>query len=229
MSGLVLLALGTIAFVGSHLALSHPFRLRLVGQLGEAGFSLFYSLVSFVTLGWMIWAYQSAQPWPLWTAPNWVWVAASIVMLAASILLVGSLVRNPAFPHPGAAKLLNAPARGVYAITRHPMNWSFGLWALTHIAVYGSPRNLVVAVGILLLALFGSIGQDRKKRALMTNWSKWEARTSFIPFGALIARRAEWSAAVPSWISVVGGSALWLAVTSLHAPQVSLPGWLGLI
>ena len=229
MTGLVLLTLGTIAFVGTHLVMSHPLRVRLVGQLGEAGFSLLYSLVSFITLGWMIWAYQSADPWPLWTAPDPAWIAASLVMLVASILLLGSLVRNPAFPHPGAAKLASAPARGVYAITRHPMNWSFTLWALSHIAVYGSPRNLVVAIGILLLAVLGSIGQDRKKRALMTNWSSWVARTSFVPFGALLSGRAKWSAAFPGWIAIGGGFALWLAVTSLHAPQASLPGWLGLI
>ena len=229
MTGLVLLLLGTIAFVGTHLAMSHPLRMRLVGQFGEAGFSLLYSLVSFVTLGWMIWAYQSAEPWPLWTAPDPAWVAASIVMLVASVLLVGSLIRNPAFPHPGAAKLASAPAKGVYAITRHPMNWSFVLWALSHIAVYGSPRNLVVALGILVLAVLGSIGQDRKKRALMTNWSGWEARTSFVPFGALVSGRAKWSAAFPGWIAIGGGFALWLAVTSFHAPQASLPAWVGLI
>ncbi len=229
MTGLALLALGTIAFVGTHLAMSHPLRMRLVGQLGEAGFRLLYSLVSFVTLGWMIWAYQSAEPWPLWTAPDWAWIAASLILLVASVLLVGSLIRNPAFPHPGAAKLASAPARGVYAITRHPMNWSFVLWALTHIAVYGSPRNLVVATGILLLAVLGSIGQDRKKRALMTNWSSWEARTSFVPFGALISGKAKWSAASPGWIALGGGLLFWLAVTSLHAPSASLPGWLGLI
>ncbi|HEX8443333.1 MAG TPA: NnrU family protein [Allosphingosinicella sp.] len=229
MSGLVLLALGTIAFVGTHLAMSHPLRMRLVGQLGEAGFSLLYSLVAFATLGWMIWAYQSADAWPLWTAPDPAWTAASLIMLVASILLIGSLIRNPAFPHPGAAKLAKAPARGVYAITRHPMNWSFILWALTHIAVYGSLRNLIVAAGILVLAVAGSIGQDRKKRALLTDWSQWQARTSFIPFGALLSGRAKWRDALPSWIAIVGGFVLWLAVTSLHAPQVSLPGWLGLI
>ncbi|HEX8400373.1 MAG TPA: NnrU family protein [Allosphingosinicella sp.] len=225
----VLLTLGTIAFVGTHLAMSHPLRMRLVGQLGEAGFSLLYSLVAFATLGWMIWAYRLADSWPLWTAPEWTWVAASLVMLVAAILLVGSLIRNPAFPHPGAAKLASAPARGVYAITRHPMNWSFILWALTHIAVYGSVRNLIVAVGILVLSVAGSIGQDRKKRALLTNWGDWQARTSFLPFAALLSGRAKWSAANPGWIALLGGLVLWLAITSLHAPLASLPGWLGLI
>ena len=41
----ILLALGTIAFVGTHLAMSHPYRMRLVGQLGEQRFALLYSVV----------------------------------------------------------------------------------------------------------------------------------------------------------------------------------------
>jgi uncharacterized membrane protein len=230
MNSTVGLALATIAFVGTHLAMSHPYRGRLIGQLGEAGFRLLYSIVAFVTLGWMIWAYQDAEPWPLWTAPDWAWIAGSLVILAASILLVGSFMGNPAFPHPGAEKLAAKPARGVFAITRHPMNWSFALWALVHILVYGSPRNLVVAAGILILAIAGSMGQDRKKRAVIgPRWQDWEARTSFVPFAALIGGRAEWNAAFPGWIAIGGGFVLWLAVTSLHAPNASLPGWLGLI
>ena len=230
MIGTVSLALATLAFVGTHFAMSHPYRGRLIGQLGEAGFRLAYSLVAFVTLGWMIWVYGEADNIPLWTAPDWAWIAGSIVMLVASILLVGSFLGNPAFPHPGAEKLAAKPARGVFAITRHPMNWSFALWALVHLSVYGSPRNLIVAAGILVLAIAGSIGQDRKKRAAIGRaWQDWEARTSFIPFAALIGGRAKWSAAFPGWIALGGGTLLWLVVTSLHAPRTSLPGWLGLI
>lgn len=226
----VSLALATLAFVGTHFAMSHPYRGRLIGQLGEAGFRLAYSLVAFVTLGWMIWAYGGADNIPLWTAPDWAWIAGSIVMLVASILLVGSFLGNPAFPHPGAEKLAAKPARGVFAITRHPMNWSFALWALVHLSVYGSPRNLIVAAGILILAVAGSIGQDRKKRAAIGRaWQDWEARTSFVPFAALAGGRAKWSAAFPGWIALGGGTLLWLVVTSLHAPRASLPGWLGLI
>jgi uncharacterized membrane protein len=228
-TGLILLALGTIAFVGTHLAMSHPYRLRLIGQLGEAGFQLAYSIVAVIALGWMIWAYGEADPFPLWTAPDWAWNAASAVMLIASILLVGSLIRNPAFPHPGAAKLATGPARGVYAITRHPMNWSFILWALAHMAVYGSPRNLVVAAGILILAVAGSIGQDSKKRRLLPNWRQWEERTSFLPFAALAGGRAKWEDAVPHPIAIGGGFLLWLGVTTLHAPNASLGGWVGLV
>jgi uncharacterized membrane protein len=224
------LALATLAFVAAHFALSHPLRLRLIGDFGEAGFTLLYSALAFATLGWMILAWRALDTdVPRWIAPGWWWVVASALMLLASILLVGSLVRNPAFPHPGAnpAKRKLRPATGVFAITRHPMNISFALWALVHLSLWWSTRNLIVAVGILVLAIGGSIGQDRKKLAAIGEpWRQWMVRTSFLPFGALVAGRLKWRDAAPGWIALIGGIALWLAVVTFHAPTVSPVVWI---
>lgn len=222
------LALATAAFVGTHLALSHPLRTRLVQTMGEAMFTGAYSLVAALTLLWMILAYAAIDvSVPFWIAPEWWWWAASALMLLASILLVGAFVRNPAFPHPNPKKNANRPATGVFAITRHPMNCSIILWALVHLSVWLSPRNMIVAVGMLILALAGSIGQDRKKRAVVAQkWRDWEARTSFVPFAALLGGRVRWRNAAPGWVALGGGTALWLAVTTFHQPSVSPLGFL---
>ena len=136
------LALATLAFVGTHLALSHPLRLRLVRTVGEQYFAILYSAVAFVTLGWMILAYRAVdESWPLWRAPDWAWWVASGVMLVASILLVGSFFRNPAFPQPGAKARAARPASGVFAVTRHPMNMAFILWALAPHRLVGKPAQ----------------------------------------------------------------------------------------
>jgi len=222
-------ALATAAFVGTHLAMSHPLRARLVARLGQGAFTGLYSLVALGTLGWMIFAWRSIeQSSPLWIAPLWWWPVSSAIMLLALMLLVGSFAGNPALPHPGAKARASRPASGVFAITRHPMNWSFILWALVHISLWGSGRNLIVAGGILILALFGSIGQDAKKRKLYPEtWGSWETRTSFVPFGALIGGKVPWRAALPGWIPVIVGLLLWLAITWYHAPLVSPVGSLG--
>lgn len=231
MIALASLALAMLAFVGSHLALSHPLRLKLVGQLGEARFTILYSVVAAVLLLWVILAYRATESdllnnVPLWDAPGWWWVVASGLMLVACVLLVGSFLRNPAFPHPGAAAPKARAASGVFAVTRHPMNMSFALWALLHLSLWGTPRNLIVAGGILILAVLGSIGQDAKKRAAVgQRWREWEAKTSFVPFGALVKRGARWSDAVPEWKVLLGGLVLWLAVTTFHAPTVSPIVW----
>jgi uncharacterized membrane protein len=217
------LALATAAFVGTHILLSHPLRRGLVARLGERGFAGLYSLVALATFAWMVIAWRSgSDSAALWVAPLWYWPIASALMLIASILLVGALVRNPAFPRPGAAPTQIPPPRGVFAITRHPMNTSFMLWAAIHASLSGSPRNLIVAAGIMILALFGSIGQDRKKeRWLGPVWRDWMDRTSFVPFGALIAGKVRWRDAIPGALALIGGVTLWALATSYHAPLVS--------
>ena len=224
MNPIVSLALATAVFVGTHILLSHPLRAGLVARLGERGFAGVYSLVALATFAWMIIAWRrGSDANALWVAPLWWWPIASLLMLVASILLVGALIRNPAFPKPGAAPRPIPDPRGVFAITRHPMNTSFMLWALVHASISGSPRNLIVAGGIMILALFGSIGQDRKKERLLgETWRDWEARTSFVPFGALLAGKVRWrdlmsGAAAP----LIGGTILWALATSYHAPLVS--------
>ena len=221
MTALVSLALATLAFVGTHLALSHPLRTRLVQNIGDQWFLLLYSAVAFVTLGWMILSYRAVRnSFPVWVAPDWAWPVAAGVMLLACILLVGSFFNNPAFPHPGAKPRAARPATGVFAVTRHPMNTAFILWALVHIALWGSPRNLIVAAGILVLSWLGSIGQDHKKLNVVGEpWRAWMGRTSFVPFAALLSGRAKWSGLKEAWPALLIGLALWLAITWFHAPE----------
>ena len=213
------LALATVAFVGTHLLMSHPMRDGLVARLGERGFLVAYSVVSFITFGWLIWVARSFDDGqPLWIAPLWAWWPLSLLTLFASVLLVGSFAKNPALPHPGAqVGLAEREPAGVFAITRHPMNWGILLWALVHVLAYGGAINVVIATGMGLLALVGSLGQDAKKRRLLGEpWRAWERRTSFVPFGALLARRVGWRVATPSAVALLGGTALWAVAHWLH-------------
>jgi uncharacterized membrane protein len=217
------LALATAAFVGTHFLLSHPLRRTLASRLGERRFMLLYSLIAFATLAWMIAAWRATgASYPLWIAPAWWWHGGALVLLFASILLIGSFRRNPSFPHPGSQPERIPPPKGVFAMTRHPMNWAFILWALVHISLWGSERNLIVAGGIAILALFGSVGQDRRKAAsLGDSWREWQARTAFVPFAAQFAGHLPWRLALPGWFAFLGGLIFWLIVTWWHAPNVS--------
>ena len=229
MTPLASLGLATAAFVGTHLLMSHPLRAAMVSRLGERGFAGAYSLVSLALFAWIIVAYrQGSDDGTLWMGPLWWWPFASAIMLLASILLVGALGRNPAFPNPRGGPVRIGAPKGVFAITRHPMNWSFILWALIHTTISGSPRNLVVTAGIFVLALVGSYGQDWKKEHLLGQvWRDWQARTSFVPFAALLSGKTRWHDAWPGWIALIGGTTLWALATSYHAPLVSpLGDWL---
>lgn len=200
-------------FVGSHFLLSHPLRAPLVARLGARPFTGLYSLVALAGFAWMVLAYRAVPPEaPLWAPPAWAWMPASLLMLFAAILFVGSLFGNPAMPE---AKVTDWAPRGVFAITRHPMMWSFALWALVHGAIWSTPANLVLTGAILILALGGAAGQDAKKAALMgANWRGWVARTAFFPF----AGRSALGAMAPRWQVMAGGILLWLAATWAHGP-----------
>ena len=226
MTPLAGLALATLFLIVTHFALSHPLRAPLVGVLGERVFIFLFMAVAVAALVWVSMAWGAAPADAGWVAPSWWWPVASAVTLFASILLAGSLVRNPAFPRPGAEPrpITRAPT-GVFAITRHPANWSFMLWALAHLSLSTSPRNLVVAGGVLFLAFFGTLAQDAKKaRQLGPIWRDWQARTSFIPFAALVQGRIAWQGANPGCFALAGGLAFWALATSYHAPSVSLLG-----
>ena len=204
------LILACALFVGTHLLLSHPLRAPLAKALGDNGFMGVYSLVAFAALGWMAHVFKGADVGlPLWQVGNGLWALSSLIMLVAAMLLMGSLIGNPALPGPDGAVLAEKPVKGVFTITRHPMNWSFILWAVAHALVSPRPAVLVLTASIALLALVGSLGQDAKKARLIgAPWRDSMARTSFIPFGK--------GAKFPGMHAVGGGLVVWLAVTWAH-------------
>ena len=212
MNSLVALALVSATFVGTHLAMSHPLRAGLVRLLGERGFAGIYSLVSIVLLWAMSHFYGPAvaqAPDFLWDAGQAGWIVATLLMWIGSILFVGSLRRNPAFPNPGKPVTVIGAARGVFAITRHPMMWSFAIWALVHAIVLPTLASLVISAAIAILALGGAYGQDHKKIKLVGEpWRDWMRRTSFVPFGRGIAS--------PGAFASIGGTLLWMAATWAH-------------
>lgn len=211
---LAVLIAACLTFVGSHLALSHPLRGALVRRLGEQGFLALYSLVAFASLGWMAMAFRAvgaggAMAWD-GTAPV-AWIVASLLTLLALVLLFGSLIGNPALPQMGAQVAERAEAKSVFAVTRHPMMWGFALWAMAHMLVAPTPRVLVLAGSVMVLALVGAHLQDAKKAASMGGaWTGWEARTHYWPRLAGLAR-------VPAMLWIAAAAA-WLAITWLHMP-----------
>jgi len=218
MNDTAMLALAMASFVGTHLLMSHPFRHSLVARLGEGPFLGIYSLVSVLTLGWVVWARLTGDPGELlWVADPWLWELANFAMLIADILLVGSLLGNPAFPDPRSPEKPIGDPRGVFAITRHPMLWSFMIWALVHGILWGSVANLIVAAGIFLLSLVGALGQDAKKLALQgTRWKSWMDRTAFLPFAGQFGGRIAWREIWPGWTALLGGLALLVIATWAH-------------
>jgi uncharacterized membrane protein len=221
------------AFVGTHFLLSHPFRAPLVKTLGPNGFLGVYAVVALGTFAWVVQAFGAAPvAAPLWTAGDGAWALASFLMLVGCILFVGSLFGNPSLPGPPERANTARTASGVFAITRHPMMWGFALWALVHMLVSPQPKVLALTIAIGFLALFGSVGQDAKKAALMGDgWRDWARRTSFLPFANQISGRGEWGTAWPGRTVVLAGIAFWLIASYVHpllgGPVAGVWRWMG--
>lgn len=212
------LTLFALLFVGTHFLLSHPLRAPLVRAVGERPFRGIYALVAFATLGSMIYFYRviGREP-PLWDAGDAGWIAGTLLMWLASILLVGSFFGNPALP----GLLASSPRapRGVFLITRHPMMWSFAIWAAVHLMLVAMPKALVFDGAIILLALAGAAGQDAKKARLMgEGWHDWTAQTAFVPFTRGLGN--------PGAVALIVGTVLFFAATWAHPVPAGFFRWL---
>lgn len=207
-----------IAFVGLHFLLSHPLRRPLVGALGERAFQGVYSIVSLITFGAMIYFYRiiGREPERLWDAGDVGWIAGTLLMWLAAILFVGSFVKNPALV--GAHGPTGGPT-GVFRITRHPMMWAFAIWAGVHLMILAAPKALVFDGAIIILALGGAFGQDRKKaRQFGENWHDWTAQTAFVPFTK--------GAGNPGAVALIGGTVLFFLATFVHPVPAGFWRWL---
>jgi uncharacterized membrane protein len=212
------LLFSAIAFIGTHFLLSHPLRAPLVRAMGEAAFRGIYSLIALATFGLMVYFYRAIgrEP-PLWDSGEAGWILGTILMWFASILFVGSFVKNPALV--GAPGPRGGPS-GVMRITRHPMMWSFALWAAVHLMIIAMPKALVFDGAIIILALAGAAGQDAKKAQLMgEDWHDWTAQSAFVPFTRGVGN--------PGLVAIVGGTLLFLVATWLHPIPAAFWRWIG--
>jgi uncharacterized membrane protein len=212
------LLLSCIAFLATHFLMSHPLRGPLVRAMGEGPFRGLYSLIALITFGAMIYFYRRCgrEP-PLWDAGEAGWIAGTILMWLASVLFVGSFIKNPALV--GAPGPRGGPA-GVLRLTRHPMMWSFALWAAVHLMILGQPKSLVLDCTIIIMALAGAYGQDRKKaRQMGEDWHDWTAQTAFVPFSRGLA--------YPGTVAAGGGTLLFLIATWAHPIPAGIWRWIG--
>lgn len=213
---LIALVAANTAFVGTHFIMSHPIRAGLVAKLGEMGFQVVYSLVSFATLAWVYFAFKAAPPADLQPSGEIGWTIATILMLPAMILLSGSIIGNPALPTPMAQEQARAEPKGVFLVTRHPMMWGFALWAASHIIIWWSWRTVITALAMGILALVGAYLQDRKKAQLMGDaWHQWSSRTSYWPRLSAFGRVG----ALPWTVGLI----LFVFFSWLHLPLGGIP------
>src|SRR5215813_3963712 len=198
------LLLAAVVFVGSHFGISSTgLRDELVGRLGERAYLALYSAVALILLAWLIRAYATVgDPLVLWIRPPLLIVLPLVVMPLALLLFVGGYTqRNPTAVMQGKPMSPGRPAPGVLAITRHPLLWAIGLWALVHLVISDSVASFIFFGAFAILALHGTRLLDAKKQRTWPpeDWQRFAAATSNIPFAALLTSRNEFRFSEIGW------------------------------
>ena len=210
------LVIASIAFLATHYIASKPLREVLVATMGSAYLAA-YSLIAFITLGWMIWAFYHAPFINLWYAVAMRPVPLVLMPVAMVFGVCALATPNPTLV--GRERLLKSasPARGILRITRHPLMWAFALWAVGHIAARGDAAALVFFGTFVVLAIAGAWLIDRRKAAALgDDWKRFAAVTSNIPFAAIVAGRNQFKLAEIGWWKILLGLVLYVVLLMLH-------------
>ena len=224
--GLLSLVIAGVAFCGSHILLSST-RLRgsLRDQLGERGFLAVYSLTSLVIFAWFVAAYSAAPRIVLWPSQRWTaLIPVSVMPLATILLVAGYTTRNPTAVGMERSARWDDPAPGILSVTRHPVMWAIGLWAVSHLIANGDLSSVLFFGSLAALALGGTVLIDRKKQlALGSNWPRLTEVTSNVPFAALLAGRTKLRWRDIGMLRIVAGLLLYAVLYLAHEKITGSP------
>jgi uncharacterized membrane protein len=220
---MTMLAIAAAFWLAIHIGIAgSALRGAVARPLGENAFRGVFSLLTVAALAALIWAFRRAPTQPLWAlpTPNY-WILAAL-MLPAFLLLVASV----SGPNPTAAgqALGSAGPRGVTRITRHPMLWSFALWALVHVLGNGDLASLLFFGTFGVTALVGMPSIDAKIAARdPAAWASLSETTSILPLGAIAAGRNRFVPGEIPWWVWVAGVALWVLMLHFHTRLIGVP------
>jgi uncharacterized membrane protein len=215
------LALGWLLFGGTHILLSTmPVRTRLIAKLGMGGFKGLYSLVALATfIALVVLFVGNRHAGTLLFVPRaWTRHLTELLMLPALLCIV----LGPRTPQPAttasdfSGKRPSSPT-GILRITRHPLNVGFILLGLAHMISNTTVGDWVFWGGFVVFGVLSAAHQDRRSLAAgPPEFKSFHAKTSAIPFMAILSRRQHLSLRELGWPSVVISIVLLVIIRMLH-------------
>ena len=192
---MTMLILAAAVFLGIHLLIAGT-RVRdgIVGAVGENAYLGLFSLASIGIIVWLIIAYSHAQsgddPILYTTGIGVRHLGIPIVLLAFLIGVPGLMTPNPTAVRMSEAATRAETVRGILRITRHPFLWGVAIWSAFHLAVNGDEASVIFFGAFFLLSVLGTFSIDAKRqRKLGADWEGFAAKTSNVPFAAIMAGR----------------------------------------
>ncbi|WP_417514530.1 NnrU family protein [Minwuia sp.] len=219
------LVIATLAFLLIHIVPASALRGPVVQAVGERAYLGLFSIVSLAALIWMIAAFNASPSGGfVWYHAGKIQYVSALIMFVALVLGIGGLIgANPASVG-GKVKRGGDPATGFLRITRHPFLVSVVLWSSAHLLVRGEMRAIVFFGGLGLLAAVGTVLIDHKtSRRLGSEWNRFEAVTSIIPFLAILQGRNRLSIAELKWWRLAIGVAAFVLILMAHSTIMGVP------
>ena len=211
----VVIAIGI--FLATHIALAeNPLRAVLVRALGERLFAWAYGIVAILQLIWIGRAVEGAPVVRYWEPPAWTAVVPMLVMPLALLLVVCGFTQNNPTATLAAGRLARREVTGILAVTRNPVMWGLGLWALAHLAVVAEAAEALRYAAFAALALLFLPRIEAKQRAKWGEaaWADFTARSSNVPFVAMAQGRARLCWREIGWRRLALTAALYVSILS---------------
>lgn len=223
------LLLSLFVFVVTHVALAeNPLRGLLVRKLGERRFAWAYGVIAILQLLWIGRAVDAAPPVILWQPPAWAAFVPVLVMPVALLLLVCGFTQNNPTATLAPERVARRDVTGVLAVTRHPVMWGLGLWSLAHLATVGDAAQALRFLCFAVLALGFLPRIEAKQRAKWGDaaWRDFTARSSSVPFLAMVQGRAHLKWREIGWVRIVATAAIYAALLlGAHKTITGVPAW----
>ncbi|NVN86619.1 MAG: NnrU family protein [Rhodopseudomonas sp.] len=142
--GLVVMILGLVLFMGTHIVTTQrDLRARLIGIGGEAVYKIGYAVLALggiVLIAYGFGEYRAGGMIDLWHPPKWTKHVTAALMLPAVILLVAAYSRGR-----------------IYTVVKHPMITAVKLWAAAHLLANGDLGSIILFGAFLGWAVFDRI------------------------------------------------------------------------
>jgi uncharacterized membrane protein len=192
---MTMLIAAAAVFLAIHLLIAGT-RVRdmITGTIGEAAYLGLFSLASLGAIVWLAMSYGAAQrgddPLLYDLGSRVKHLGIPVVALAFLLGVQGLFMPNPTSLRQEGAAARSDTVRGVLRITRHPFLWGVAIWSAFHLSANGDEASVIFFGSFFILSILGTFSIDAKRRRKMGEaWTAFAAKTSNIPFGAVVSGR----------------------------------------
>ncbi len=197
-------------------------RAMIVARIGERAYLAAFSVATVAVLIWLGFAYAGARHdlanRVLFEIGVDLRPAQLVAQFVAFVLVVTGLsTANPTITTLGRLVRRHDPVLGILRVTRHPFLWGIAIFSIGHMPVHADIASWILFGTLAFVALAGTCSIDAKRRAVWGDaWEAFAARTSNVPFAAILRGRQRLRPAEIGWLRFAAAAGLFALFAIIH-------------